>query len=104
MDMLMDRLVLFADLARAARSTRARTRAIKNLRQVSEQIIMPKFDADRLRNALTKACIEKPDFGDPVVFESNKNGSTHIHLNGTFDLEQLNDTYFAREREMIDAN
>ena len=107
-DPLMDRLVLFADLARAARSTRAKTRAINQLRDTSDRVVTPKFDIDRLRAALTKACIETPDFGDPVVFESNKSGAgsevrTYIHLNGTFDLGMLEDAYFARERDEINV-
>jgi len=104
----LDRLVLFADLARAARSTRAKTRAINQLRDTSNRVVTPKFDVDKLRAALTKACIETPDFGDPVVFESNKGGSgseirTYIHLNGTFDLGMLEDAYFARDRDEIDV-
>ena len=102
MDEAGKRLVLFAEIAAQAKGAKSREAAVKKLCKVARKIVTPKFVDRKLRDALNSACIEKPDFGDPVVFESNK-GKVVIHLNGSFDLDKLSEQYFKEDREMIDA-
>jgi hypothetical protein len=95
----LDNLVLFADLARSAKSPRTRDRAVKKLCNAAKRVVRPQFDAKRLKEALIAACVALPDYEDPVVFESNK-----LHINGTFDVSSLSDHYFAPVvPETIDA-
>jgi len=99
---LLDNLVLFADLARAAKSPRTRDRAVKKLCNVAKRIVYPRFDARRLRDALAASCIHRPDYEDPVSFESNKTDGV-LHINGTFDVGTLSTEYFRQVVETIDA-
>lgn len=103
-EVLSKRLELFASLAASAKGTKSREHAVKKLSQVVDKIVPPKFAVKKLREALIDACIEPPDFGDPVVFESNKHGGTYMHLNGTFDLDVFTQKYFAPDRVQIDAD
>ena len=95
-------LEMFASLAKQAKSPRARRHAVERLVQSADKILHPVFNEKKLKRALNAACIEKPDFGDPVVFESNKD-KLLVHLNGTFDLDVLSTRYFAQEWETIDV-
>jgi hypothetical protein len=103
MEDAIKRLQLFADIVAQAKSSRARETAVKKLCKAVHQIVPPKFDAEKLKRALNAACIERPDFADPVAFESNK-GVVMMHLNGTFDLDMLSLQYFKQDREQLDAN
>lgn len=97
-----DLLKLFAEIASETKNMKTRDRAIKSLSQTAHKIIRPKFDAKRLRDALNAACVEKPEFEDPVVLDAGKR-QTVLHLSGSFDLEVLSREYFREKGELIDA-
>jgi hypothetical protein len=97
---LLDMLVLRAELARAAKGAVRRNKIVKCLSQTADKIVRPKIDPARFRDAMVNACVERPDFGDPVVLDM-KHGK--VHLNGTFDLSELASEYFATRGETIDA-
>jgi len=97
-----DMLKLLAELASETKNAKVRERVIKRLSQTAQKIIRPKFDAKRLRDALNAACVEKPDFDDPVVLDAGKQ-QTVLHLNGSFDIAELSARYFEQIRETIDA-
>jgi hypothetical protein len=97
-----DLVKLFADIASETKNAKVRDRAMKRLSQTVQKIIRPKFDHKRLRDALIAACVEKPDFEDPVVLDAGKR-QTVLHLSGSFDLDILSSKYFEPTRETIDA-
>jgi hypothetical protein len=99
-DELLNMLVLRAELARATKSTIKRDKIVKSLSQTADRIVRPKIDPSKFRDALINACVEAPDFGDPVVLDT-KHGK--VHLNGTFDLSELAASYYAVKGETIDA-
>ena len=99
-DSLLDMLVLRAELARATKSTIKRDKIVKCLSQTADRIVRPKIDPAKFRDAMNAACVEKPDFGDPVVLDV-KHGK--VHLNGTFDLSELASVYYATKGVAIDG-
>ena len=96
----VDKLVLLADLASRTESLERRERIIRRLSQTANEIIVPKFDAGKLRDALTESCVERPDFGDPVVIDT-KQGV--VHINGSFDLGALAYKYYAKTGVLLEA-
>jgi len=97
-----DMLKLYADLAHETKNAKVRDKAIKRLSQTAQKIMRPKFDAKRLKEALIEACVERPDFEDPVVIDADKR-QTVLHLSGSFDLDILSRAYFKQRGELIDA-
>ena len=97
-----DMVRLFAEIASETKNAKVRDKALKRLSQTVQKITRPKFDAKRLRDALINACVEKPDFEDPVVLDAGKRQSV-LHLSGSFDLEVLSRDYFREQGELIDA-
>jgi hypothetical protein len=98
-DELISMLILRAEQARETKSDVRREKLIKCLSQTANRIVRPKIDAHKFRDALVSACVEKPDFGDPVVLDQGGK----IHLNGTFDLSELASKYFAMRGVTIDG-
>ncbi len=97
-----DMLLLYAELARDTKNAKVRDRVVNRLSQTVQRIMRPKFDPKRLRDALISACVERPEFEDPVVLDAGKR-QTVLHLSGSFDLEVLSKEYFATRGEQIDA-
>jgi len=92
-------LVMYAELARDTKGPKVREDRVKRLSQTANRLVRPKFDTKLIRDALVASCVERPDFGDPVVLdEKNK-----IHLNGTFDLDELSAKYFSTKGVTINA-
>jgi hypothetical protein len=98
----LNMLRLFAELASETKNAKVRDKIVKRLSQTAQRIVRPKFDHKRLRDALIAACVEKPDFEDPVVLDAGKR-QTVLHLSGSFDLDILSSKYFEPTRETIDA-
>lgn len=97
-DPLCDKLVLQAELVRSTRSADRRRKLIARLSQTANKIVSPRFNASRLRDAFIGACVERPDFADPVVYDAK---SHVLHLNGSFNVYDLGD-YFNEVGELID--
>lgn len=97
-----DMVRLFAEIASETKNAKVREKALKRLSQTVQKITRPKFDPKKLRDALIAACVEKPDFEDPVVLDAGKR-QTVLHLSGSFDLAELSSRYFEPARETIDA-
>lgn len=97
----LDKVALLVDLAKRAKG-KARDRYVAKLKRAVDRLDLQRFEAKKLRDAFEHACVKRPDFGDPVVFESNKGLGSLVspgvlHLDGTFDVEKLAEKYFERE-------
>lgn len=96
--MLCKRLLIQAETACTTKSAKQRAYVLMRISHTLFAIARPKFDSNRLVQALRTACLEAPEFGDPVVREGGR-----IHLNGSFSLEKLSNAYFVEAPTTIDG-